>query len=72
MTKSDVLAWLTQEMRRGQNGHVCPSETLNVLACLWQVHTNSSRKEAFQEEESFTCEWFKFVLQVKLLLSNGA
>ena len=59
--------------RRGQNGYVCPSETPNVLACSRQVHANSTGKETFREEEqSFTCKWFKFVLQVKLLFPNGA
>lgn len=59
--------------RRGQNGHVSPSEIPNVPAHSWQVHTHSTGKETFQEEEQlFTCKWFKFVLQVKLLFTNGA
>lgn len=42
--------------RRGQNGH-----------------RNTTIPHPCQEEEHlFTCKWLKFVLQVKLLLPNGA
>lgn len=48
----------------------CLSKTPRVLS--WQVHANLTCKETFQEEQSFTCKRFKFVLQIKLLFPNGA